>query len=101
MIAASKTILSCFVVTSFAFSSFADAQGAADSTENHPRAVLMMSNTDMDGDGQFSKAEYMARAENEAQKPKLERGFRMFDADRNGFVSYAELNARFAKVHSK
>ena len=96
-----KTILPFLVVTSFAFSSFAVAQGAADSKGNHPRAVLMMSKTDTDGDGQFSKAEYMARAKNEAEKPKLEKGFKMFDADRNGFVTYAELNARFAKVHLK
>ena len=59
----------------------------------------MMSLTDKDGDGQFSKAEYMARAKNDAEKPKLERGFKMFDADKNGFVTYAELNARFAKIN--
>jgi hypothetical protein len=58
----------------------------------------MMNLTDTDGDGKFSKAEYLARAKSESQLPKLEKGFKMFDKDKNGFVTYAELNARFAKV---
>ena len=88
-----KNILICSVLSSFAFVCLANGQYAT--AENHPRAVQMMSLSDNNGDGQISKAEFMARAGSEAEHPRLDRGFNMFDADKNGFVTYAELNARF------
>jgi hypothetical protein len=94
-----QIILICSVLISLVFGSLAHGQYAA--ADNHPRAVKMMSLTDKDGDGQFSKAEYMARARNDAERPRLEKGFKMFDADQNGFVTYAELNARFAKINPR
>lgn len=96
-----KTVLSYFLAASFALSSFAIAQDTVAPADNHPRAVLMMSKSDTNGDSQISLPEFLARARSEEEKSKINRGFKMFDADGNGFVTYAELNSRFARINLK
>ena len=96
-----KTIRSYFLAASFALSSFAIAQDTAAPADNHPRAVLMMSKSDSNNDGQISLPEFLSRARSEDEKIKITRGFKMFDADENGLVTYAELNSRFKKIKLK
>ena len=96
-----KNILSYFWAAALTLSSFAVAQDTVPPADNHPRAVLMMSKSDTNGDNQISLPEFLARARSEEEKSKINKGFQMFDADGNGFVTYAELNSRFARINLK
>ena len=95
-----EKFLPCLVVASLTLNNFALAQDSA-AAEHHPRSVIMMEKLDADKDGQISKEEHVSRGKDEAQKARFTKQFNKFDADKNGLLSYPELNARFSSVKKK
>lgn len=57
-----------------------------------------MSNYDQNKDDQISEAEFIAQGNGEAGKLNMAKRFKKFDTDQSGFITYAELNARFATL---
>ena len=91
-----KIILICSVLTSLVFSSLAHGQYAA--ADNHPRSVTMMSKVDLDQDGRISEEEHFIRCTDDSKRERFAEQFAKFDADKDGFLTYPELNARFEKI---
>lgn len=58
----------------------------------------MMSKADLDQDGRISKEEHLSRCNDESKRERFAQVFAKIDTDKDGFISYSELNARFESI---
>jgi Ca2+-binding EF-hand superfamily protein len=96
--ALNNTVISCLVAALFMLTGFAVAQDTAVSADNHPRSVTMMSKVDLDQDGRISEEEHFIRCKDDSKRARFAEQFAKIDADKDGFITYPELNARFEKI---
>lgn len=96
-----KILHPCLLVASLAFCNLAVGQEAV-AAEHDPRSIKTMNRCDKDGDDKMSEEEFISTAkDDEAKKAKKLKAFKKFDVDLDGFITYDELDSRFATMVKK